>query len=269
MLSSAGTRVDGAGIRKEEQRDGGDTTVKGLVLAAGPGRRLHPLTRALPKTLLPLSDGRTILDVALANLRAVGLEEVVVVTGFAADRVEQQAAALEKRHGVRLELVFNELAEEWNNAYSLWLASEAFADGAILVNGDTVHPRSVEESLLAARGPDLLLAVDQEKRLGEEETKILLSEDGTLSRINKQIDPTSAVGEYIGVALIEPAGAKPLADALEATWRRDPSLYYEDGFQELADRGGRIHVAPIGAVDWVEVDDHADLARARELDCLS
>ena len=239
--------------------------MKGLVLAAGPGRRLHPLTETLPKTLLPLNDGRTILDLALANLRAAGIEEVVVVTGFAAERVEERAADLERLHDVRLELVFNERAEEWNNAYSLWLARDALAEGALLVNGDTAHPRSVEESLLAARGPDVLLAVDREKPLGEEEMKILLSEDGTLARINKLIDPASAAGEYIGLALIEPAAAEPLTDALETTWRRDPSLYYEDGFQELADRGGKIHVTGIGAVDWVEVDDHADLARAREL----
>ena len=56
-----------------------------------------------------------------------------------------------------------------------------------------------------------------------------------------------------------------LADALEVTWKRDPSLYYEDGYQELADRGGAVAVAPIGAVDWVEVDDHRDLQRAREI----
>jgi choline kinase len=239
--------------------------MKGLVLAAGPGRRLHPLTEALPKTLLPLSDGQTILDLALANLRAAGLADVIVVTGFAADRVEELAPELERRHGVRLELVFNERAEEWNNAYSLWLAREAFADGVLLVNGDTVHPRSVEDTLLAARGPDVLLAVDRQKQLGEEAMKVVLSANGTVRRISKEIAPASAAGEYIGVALVESSGAEPLADALEATWRRDPSLYYEDGFQELADRGGEVHVAPIGAVDWVEVDDHADLARAREL----
>ena len=243
--------------------------MKGLVLAAGPGRRLHPLTETLPKTLLPLNDGRTILDLALANLSAAGLEDVVVVTGFAAERVEELAAELERRHGVRLQLVFNDRAEEWNNAYSLWLAREVRAAGALLVNGDTVHPPSVEETLLAARGPGVLLAVDREKPLGEEEMKILLSERGTLQRISKEIDPARAAGEYIGVALIEPAAAGPLADALEATWQRDPSLYYEDGFQELADRGGEIHVAPIGDVDWVEVDDHRDLARARELAYLS
>jgi choline kinase len=241
--------------------------VKGVVLAAGPGRRLHPLTEALPKTLLPLSDECTILDVALANLSSVGLEEIVVVTGFAAERVEERHADLERRYGVRLELAYNDRAEEWNNAYSLWLAREAFRGGALLVNGDTVHPVSVEESLLDARGPDVLLAIDDEKQLGEEEMKVLLDGDNGVRRISKGIDPPSAEGEYIGVALIEPSAAERLADALQATWRRDPTLYYEDGFQELVERGGQIDVAPIGTVDWVEVDDHDDLARARELEC--
>ncbi len=237
----------------------------GVVLAAGPGRRLHPLTAALPKTLLPLVDGRTILDLVLSNLRSVGVEDVVVVTGFAAERVHERAPALERRHGVRLEIVVNAKAEEWNNAYSLWLARDALADGAILVNGDTVHPASVEQALLAARGPHLLLAVDEAKPLGEEEMKVVLSIDGTVRHIAKAIDPGRADGEYVGVAFVEAEAAGELADALEATWRRDPSLYYEDGYQELVDRGGKVHAVPIGAVDWVEVDDHADLARAREL----
>jgi choline kinase len=189
------------------------------------------------------------------------------VTGFAARRVEERVPDLERRHGVRLELVFNERAEEWNNAYSLWLAREAFHEGVLLVNGDTVHPAGVEETLLAARGPDVLLAVDSVKQLGAEEMKVVLAADGGLSRINKDVDPAAADGEYIGVALIEPPAAEPLAEALEATWRRDPSLYYEDGWQELVERGGRVDVAPVGRVDWVEVDDHADLARARELEC--
>jgi choline kinase len=241
--------------------------MRGLVLAAGPGRRLEPLTATLPKTLLPLAGGRTILDLVLGNLRSVGLVEVVIVTGFAADRVEEQVPRLEDRHGMRLELVVNDRAADWNNAYSLWLAREAFAGGALLVNGDTVHPPTVEKRLLAARGPDVLLAVDEEKPLGEEEMKVRRSENGGLRRIGKDVDPATAAGEYIGVALIEPVAAAPLADALETTWRRDPSLYYEDGFQKLIDRGGDVRVAPIGSVEWVEVDDHADLARAREIEC--
>jgi hypothetical protein len=77
------------------------------------------------------------------------------------------------------------------------------------------------------------------------------------------MDPAEAYGEYIGATLIEPAAAQALAEALEATWKRDPDLYYEDGYQELVNRGGTIAVAPIGVVDWVEVDNHDDLAKAR------
>jgi hypothetical protein len=61
--------------------------------------------------------------------------------------------------------------------------------------------------------------------------------------------------------------AGDLAAALEETWRRDPNLYYEDGFQTLRDGGVPVGVAPLPRLDWVEVDDHADLARARELAC--
>ncbi len=239
----------------------------GMVLAAGAGRRLGPDTADLPKTLLPVDGDRTILDVALGNFAAVGLEEAVVVTGFAAERIDERLPQLEDRFGLRIGTVFNPKALEWNNAYSLWCAREHFTRGVLLANGDTVHPASVEETLLAARGTDLVLAVDQEKPLGEEEMKVHVTADGLLDRINKALDPETAQGEYIGVTLIEPQAAEPLADALKATFERDPQLYYEDGFQELADRGGRVGIAPIGAVEWVEVDDHRDLARAREVAC--
>jgi choline kinase len=232
--------------------------VIGLVLAAGKGERLRPLTDALPKTLLAVDGDRTILDV-------VGLERAVIVTGFAAGRVDELAPELERRHGLRLETVFNPKAEEWNNAYSLWCARDHFGEGVLLSNGDTVHPPSVEEDVLAARGPGVTLAVDRHKPLGAEEMKVHLSPEGRLERINKALDPASAHGEYIGITLIEPAAAGPLTDALEATWRRDPGLYYEDGFQELADRGGDVGAAAIRPVEWVEVDDHADLARARAI----
>ena len=243
-----------------------------MVLAAGAGRRLRPDTDALPKALLPVDGQVTILDIALRNLAAVGLRDVVVVVGYAADAVRDRAGRLEREHGVRLTLIDNPRAEDWNNAYSLWLARAHFAAGVLLVNGDTVHPVGVEKTLLAAaqgpvagRRPDLILAVDAIKRLAEEEMKVVIDADGMITRITKVMDPALAYGEYIGATLIDPAAADPLAAALEATWRRDPSLYYEDGFQELADRGGAIAVAPIGEVDWVEVDNHEDLRRAREI----
>ncbi len=243
----------------------------GMVLAAGASRRLRPDTDALPKALLPVAGETTILDIALRNLAAVGLRDVVVVVGHAASVVSNRAEDLQRRHGVTLHLLYNDRALDWNNAYSLWLAREYFTRGVLLVNGDTVHPVSVEKTLLAAAGaagqggPAVILAVDDVKRLAEEEMKVVLDSRRLLARITKQMDPARAYGEYIGATLITEAAAVPLASALEATWRRDPGLYYEDGYQEFADRGGEIAVAPIGAVEWVEVDNHDDLRRAREI----
>ena len=240
----------------------------GMVLAAGAGKRLGEDTRDLPKTLLPVDGDRTILDVALTNLKRCGLERAVVVTGFAAGRIEERKEELEERHEIEIELCFNPKAEEWNNAYSLWVARGYFAQGVLLVNGDTVHPASVEESLLEARDAgEIVIALDDVKQLGQEEMKVHVTPEGLLDKINKSLYAPTAQGEYIGLTLINPAAADKLADALEATWRKDPQLYYEDGFQEYADRGGRVGIAPIGSVEWVEVDDHADLAKAREVAC--
>jgi choline kinase len=241
----------------------------GMVLAAGAGRRLRPLTDGLPKTLVPVDDeGTTILDIALRNLASVDLRDVVVVVGYAAETVEARRAELEKRYGVRLTLVFNDKAEIWNNAYSMWVAREQMADGVLMVNGDTVHPPAVEETLLAARGPEVLLAVDTAKALADEEMKVQVDPAGDLTRITKRMDPATAHGEYIGASLIEAGAVGRLADALEATFQRDPDLYYEDGYQEMVDRGDKIRTAalPPGTA-WVEVDDHVDLARAREIVC--
>ena len=245
--------------------------MKGMVLAAGAGRRLRPYTDTLPKALVPVDGETTILDIGLANLAEVGLTDVVVVVGYRAEAVEARKADLESRHHVRLTLVHNDRAEEWNNCYSLWLAREHFADGALLVNGDTVHPSSVEMTLLEAAeragAAPVLLALDTEKRLADEEMKVTLDGRGLMRRITKLMDPAEADGEYIGATLIRPQAAEALATALESTWRRDPDLYYEDGYQTLVDTGGSVGVAPIGAVPWVEVDNHDDLIRAREIAC--
>ncbi len=245
----------------------------GLVLAAGAGRRLRPYTDTLPKALVPVDPAgegtTTVLDLTLGNFAEVGLTDAAVVIGYRGEAVVERRAALEKKYGVKLHMVENDKAEEWNNAYSLWCARDVIKEGVILANGDTVHPVSVEKTLLAARGDGrrIVLALDTVKKLADEEMKVVLDPATGMRRITKLMEPSEASGEYIGVTLIEPEAAEDLADALKATYERDPQLYYEDGYQELVDRGFRIDTAPIGEVSWVEIDNHDDLKRAREIAC--
>lgn len=239
----------------------------GLILAAGAGRRLRPYTDTLPKALVPLDDTRSVMDLTLKNFAEVGLTDVAIIIGYAADQVRSRKEPLEERYGVNIELVYNDKAEEWNNAYSLWCARDVLRAGAIIANGDTIHPVSVEQLLLANQSDHITLAVDAVKKLADEEMKVQLNDRAGVTLITKLMEPETAAGEYIGVAHIPGDVAEGLASALQATWERDPNLYYEDGFQEMVNRGAHIGTAPIGDLPWIEVDTLEDLARAREIVC--
>lgn len=239
----------------------------GLILAAGAGRRLRPYTDTLPKALVPLDDSRSVMDLTLANFAECGLSDVAIVIGYAADQVRQRKDQFEETYGVNIELVFNDKAEEWNNAYSLWCARDLFEQGLILANGDTIHPVTVEHMLLNADDSHITLALDTVKTLGDEEMKVQLNQDAGVSLITKLMEPQTAAGEYIGVSRIPSACAADLSDALKVTFERDPNLYYEDGFQEMTNRGVHIATCAIGNVPWIEVDTLEDLDRAREIVC--
>ena len=162
----------------------------------------------------------------------------------------------------------NDKAEEWNNAYSLWLARDHFAEGALLVNGDTVHPVSVEKTLLAARGPGILLAVDDVKTLADEEMKVIFDAAGQLTRITKLMDPADRVRRVHRRHADRAVRPRP---GWPTRWRR-PGGATRTSTTRTATRSSPTAAArcgrpPSATVDWVEVDNHDDLARAREIAC--
>lgn len=238
--------------------------MRGVILAAGQGQRLRPDTDELPKTLLPVTGTETILDTIVRGLAEVGVTDLAITVGHAAGKIREHAPVLEERYGVTVEIVDND-KPHWNNAYSLWTAREAYKAGALLVNGDTVHPTSIERNLLAAAetDPRLLLALDDHKTLTEEAMKVRVGPGG-VELIHKLQPIESAAGEYIGVSLIPAALAEDLTKALEATFNRDSTLYYEDAYQLLAE-AGQIGTVSTGPVAWTEVDDHADWAAAKRI----
>ena len=166
----------------------------GVVLAAGAGRRLRPDTGMLPKTLLPVAGETTILDIGLRNLAAAGLCDVVIVVGHGARVISDRSAGLERAHGVTLTLVHNDRADEWNNAYSLWLAREYFGGGCCSSTGtrcirSACRRRCSRPRTERAGQADTILAVDNVKPLGEEEMKVAIDRCGLLRQDHQADGP--------------------------------------------------------------------------------
>ena len=247
-----------------------------IILAAGPGSRLSPVTDELPKWLLSLGK-HTILSHTLDTLKKGGVENIAVVVGHMRNEIMDRYP--------ELTYYINSDFRENNILKSLFYAEESMDDGFIVSYCDIVYPAEIVEKLQEADG-DIVLVVDvdwRERYEGrtehptDEAELVLLNERGQLERISKFINPDAAHGEYIGLAKFTPRGSQILKQnyhrARENKWcgyterfqdaRSIDAAYLTDMIQELMDRYYCVHMLEISK-GWVEIDTHQDLEYARK-----
>lgn len=236
---------------------------RAVVLAAGQGKRLEPLTDETPKTLLDVG-GQSVLDHILDALEANGYEEAIIVTGFEHEQVEDHCAG---RESLDIEFVHNADYDTTNNIYSLWLAREYTGDGFTLINSDTIFPAESLGELQRADGSRLL--VDTDKRLEDEEMQVAFGSDH-IETIGKALDGgdtgvylDDGDGEYIGVSKFTADDATLLFEYIGGFIdREEVGEWYEAAFDELFD-DRKIGYVQVGE-PWAEIDTPEDLEHARE-----
>ena len=130
--------------------------MKALILAAGYGNRMRPLTDATHKTLLRVG-GQTLIGRIVDSLRAHAIDRIVVVTGHLADDLE--AALTAAYPDVAFTFVRNERYRETNNIYSLALAFEAMDldDDILLIESDLVYEPAVLRRVVESPYPNVAL----------------------------------------------------------------------------------------------------------------
>jgi choline kinase len=239
--------------------------MKAIVLSAGQGRRLLPLTSDLPKCLLSLDGERSVLQVQLQALARCGIAEALVVTGYGADQVEAHLAARETP-GIRVDTIYNPFFGSSDNLISCWLSRAAMVDDFLLLNGDTVFEDGVLLRLLDSIRDPLTVTVDHKRHYDEDDMKVALDAAGRVLAIGKHL-PLEAVGaEAIGMIALAGSGPKLFVEGLERAVRRPDATrrWYLSVVHELAEEDGIVGTASIRGLWWREIDGSEDLSRARE-----
>jgi choline kinase len=230
-----------------------------VILAAGQGLRLRPLTDQRPKCLVEVN-GLSLLSRQVESLEAAGFERLVLVTGYESERVMRHVARL----GTSLDVVFvhNEQYATTNNVFSLWLVRKHVDEGFVLVESDLLFE---PESMSAFRYPNRI-ALDRYQPDIHNGTTVELSESGTVSCMHVATPP----GTW-GADLFKTVNITSLSDE---TWARlhhhldmivssgSTGVYYETALKTLIEEDGfRFDSVDFSTYWWDEIDTAEDLAR--------
>ncbi|MBC7908618.1 MAG: NTP transferase domain-containing protein [Rhodospirillaceae bacterium] len=237
--------------------------MKVIILAAGQGRRLLPWTHDLPKCLLPFA-GRPLLGWQLDALAVNQVDEVVVVTGFAAHAVEQEIARM-KPAGLRVTTLFNPFFGVADNIASCWTARDHLNGDVAIINGDTLFEPALLARVRAEAASPITVTIDSKASYDADDMKVQLR-DGKVARIGKTLVPEATDAESIGMVLLRGMGGPLFAAAVDTIMRqpRGVSRWFLSAIDDLAVQGlvGAVSIAGMG---WTEVDYPGDLGRAEML----
>jgi choline kinase len=242
-----------------------------IILAAGTGTRLRPLTDDRPKCLVPLL-GRPLLEWQIDVARDVGLDKIVLVGGHRADRLSDYG----------LTTVINPDFERTNMVHSLFAARDHFDDGFALAYGDIVYRPSLMRTVLDSAAP-IAVAVDLDWRaywaqrfndpLSDAET-LRIGPQGTISDIGRKATSYQEIeGQYVGVLAFDSEGVRTLIacydqlredHAVRLGGRPLAQCFMTDLLQHMAHQGIALTPAFVRG-GWVEIDSSSDLELAERL----
>jgi len=235
--------------------------MQAIILAAGVGSRLGTSSDGMPKSLLEIG-GKSILERQVDSFRVLGVNEVIIVTGYRSDEVKR---AIGNRANIRF--VVNARYRETNVLASWLLGSEYLSEDHFYAHGDTVFEHAILERLMAVSmiESDVVLAVDR-RACADEEMKVQYV-GNRITAISKQIAARDAGGEFIGVQRVRGAIMQELRDlARQLLERGGDRLFFEAALVELIKkRSGAVTWADVTGLHWGEIDFPEDLSSAREL----
>lgn len=237
--------------------------MRAVILSAGQGSRLLPLTEGRPKCLLPLGP-RSLIEWQIWALTQSGVDDIAVVVGYHAQDVVDLLKKLEGPK-LRIRTIFNPFYKLADNLASCWLARHEMDRDFVILNGDTVIEPDCFKRLLASPAAPITVTIDKKDGYDSDDMKVRLK--GTrLLDIGKTLAPEHTQGESIGMLLFRGQGPRLFTDTLEAIMRTPEGLkwWYLRAIGQIAQKH-QVETCSIEGLRWGEVDFPADLERVSAL----
>ncbi len=243
---------------------------KAIILAAGLGKRLGNLTKDIPKCLLVVEpeSRKTLLDFSLSALSDNGINEIIIVTGFAKEVLENHISKNWSRK-LSIQYIFNDKFSDFNNIYSAYLAKGFWDDETVLLNSDIIfHPdifNALKDVIANDTKPKSYLIIDDTKKLIAEDMKVKINEKREIKEINKKLDCSASLGEYIGITYLRGVERVKFLESLEKNIKdKNLDLYYEDALNCILKDISVFPLSTSGKL-WTEVDTEEDYNIAKEM----
>lgn len=247
----------------------------GVILAAGMGTRLMPLTKEIPKALLKIKE-TTLLERMIKNCINADISKFIVVVGYNKDKVIDLCPEIAEKYDIEIKTIVNEKYDVTNTSVSTYLASKYIEENEqedfILVNGDNVVDPEIISRLSKSNNTGMI--IDNFKELNEESFKLIIANEslndektianGKIEAIGKGLDIPSSSGEFIGVSKVVSDDVAEFNRILEGLIEEDPQNYYDFAYKDLS-IVKTIDFVLTNGLKWTEIDDHNDWENAQKL----
>jgi len=233
--------------------------MRAILISAGKGTRLLPLTEELPKCLMPLNDDTTVIEQQLKVLHLTDINDVKIILGYQVEKVEAKINTLPFINKMNVEVIYNPFFDISNNLVSLWMARHFMDDEIITINGDDIFHSDLINTLVADKN-DISLSISIKDSYDMDDMKII-HHNNILEQVGKDIDFEKATGESIGIIKYSKKGATILRNKLDEMVRNKEThqLFYLKAIQRIVDDGVKIKTVEIPSEKWAEIDFHYDL----------
>lgn len=235
--------------------------MKAVILAAGMGIRLRPLTEKIPKAFLEI-EGIPLIKRSIDNLLEIGIKELIIVVGYMEDYFRRNIGNYYRN--LNITYIPNPEYSITGSMYSLSLTEGIVDDDILLLESDLLYEKVALKTLIKSTEPNEILVAPFSG--SGDEVYICVNENNELMSLGKNIDKKdNAIGELVGISKLSLDFILKLYECAKEDYvHNEKNYHYEEVIFKLS-KTYPIKCRLLNDLSWIEIDNENDLKRAIEI----